>query len=358
MTEKDIIDLLGKVKESRRLLLSAGIADVESLPPSAARLLASETDDLRAEMERLSARTQVATGSSRDAPAAPPTLPIPADVRIALGPGESPRIDLVTAIKFCRERFDGRGRPVVAVHLTQDNRSAWISVPDTPFRESRIHYPSYLAQSPSEAASHARLIALAAAIADPAAAASFGYPPTPAGPSFTLDESKAAELVERALNNTDDPGLPEISPSWDPAEDDGTVQSLITAAQDAGAIAGPGIIDFYRTPEDGQSPGYEWQVRAAAPDGSEIRFTANGGELLYLGAGSRGAPAALAVIREAAEEANAICGAATRIITTHSLPRHGPGAVSMPPAPGLEAGAAACRAAGPEREEPGTCLEP
>jgi hypothetical protein len=352
VTETEVNELLAKLRESRKLLIEAGLAEVESLGPGAARLLASEADDLRAELDGLCARTPAVIGRN---PAAAPAAP--ADVRIALGPGEAPGVDFATARRYCRQGADELGRPVFAVHLTQDGRTAWISVPDGPGRQPRIHYPSYTGQSPAEAASHAQLITLAAMIADPTAIASLGYRPRNEQ-SFSLDERKAADLIERALRDDapdQDLLLPPISHCWDPGEDDDTVQTLVAAAQNAGAITGPGIIEFYRTPEDGESPGYEWQIHAQADDGSEIRLTANGGELLYLGGGSRGGRAALAVLQEATAEANAIYGAARRVIAADNSLHRGPGAI--PVMPWTEAGAVPWQNAVPEHDDPAG-LEP
>jgi hypothetical protein len=343
MTENEISELLARLREAKMLILNTAIADIESLRPGAARLLASEVEDLRAALEGLGSRAAAAAGSTLT-PASAAPQPISDDVRITLGPGDAAAIDLTTALRLARDRIDDRGRPVLAIHLTtQDGRTAWIEVPgpDAGSRDPHIHYSSYGAQSPREAARDARLIQLAAAIADSVLApASLRY----AGERFSLHEEKAAELVDRAIANPQDPGLPDIDPSWDPTQDDGTVQALITAAQDAEALTGPGAVDFYRTPDDGEGPGYEWQVRAAAADGSEIRLTHNGSDLLYLAAGCRGADAAMAVLREAAEEADSIYSTA-RLITTNNPMLAGPGR-------------GACTAPQAAHENPGAYLEP
>ena len=136
---------------------------------------------------------------------------------------------------------------------------------------------------------------------------------------FALDREAATAWLTLAVAAseageypaTDDEGreLPDICEGYQPTDDyetGGTTWTLVSSAHAAGIITGPGEVwfDFSRT-SDGET-GYTWVLHIEASDGHALRLASFYDDLRHCGdgGGARGIPAALAVLREAANAGN------------------------------------------------------
>jgi hypothetical protein len=132
---------------------------------------------------------------------------------------------------------------------------------------------------------------------------------------FTLDEGKAAEWIAANIAQSEQfygdcssraPEL-EITADYSPATDfesgSDTVE-LVGSARDAGIIAGPGelLFDFLA---DSEGVGYAWLLYLGEP-GHTLKLSSGYESLHHLGDGSesKGADAAMAVLREAVSTGN------------------------------------------------------
>lgn len=130
---------------------------------------------------------------------------------------------------------------------------------------------------------------------------------------FTLDEEKAARWLgeqmaayEAWLGGATLPDLT-VDSGYSPASDDegSDTGALVSAACDAGLLAGPGEIAWDYT-ADSDGCGFSWLVYLEGP--GNVRLTSGYEEMRYLGdsGADPGVPAALAVLREAVSAANGL----------------------------------------------------
>ena len=135
---------------------------------------------------------------------------------------------------------------------------------------------------------------------------------------FTLDETRAEWWVGDAIARTcgereDQPGdsyLPDLSEDYEAMGDgdgngSGETFNLVAAARDAGIITGPGELDF-NSLESEEEIGYEWLLYLGKP-GAHLKLASYYAKISSLGdRDAKGVDAALAVLREAVAEGNAL----------------------------------------------------
>lgn len=138
---------------------------------------------------------------------------------------------------------------------------------------------------------------------------------------FTLDESKARELIALAITDFDEglpdgtelPGelsageLPGLSADYSPREWDwsSATADLVYTARIAGVLTGPGDVEFDRFADGEGDTGYTWLLYLGGDGAPSLKLADLSGELHHLGErGETGADAALSVLREAADAGN------------------------------------------------------
>lgn len=145
---------------------------------------------------------------------------------------------------------------------------------------------------------------------------------------FELDETKAAGWLaaqmaayEAWLGGATLPDLT-VDSGYSPARDDegSDTGALVSAACDAGLVAGPGEIGWDYT-ADPDGCGYSWLVYLTGPGG--VRLTSCYEDMRYLGDADAepGVPAALAVLREAVTEANRLLDGLDAYIAAQTAPQ-------------------------------------
>ena len=150
-------------------------------------------------------------------------------------------------------------------------------------------------------------------------------------PRFTIDETAAVEWIGQAIDAyetgetaglADSGQLPEIgedySPSTDGLDSGYSTSTLISCAQGAGIIAGPGEISYEFTSDDDEH-GYRWFIYldrlVLASLFSNVYYLGNKS---YLGDRTEGADAALGVLEEAVSVANSLLDDLDNYIATRA----------------------------------------
>ena len=136
---------------------------------------------------------------------------------------------------------------------------------------------------------------------------------------FSLNEAKARALIERALQryeDDEDGGPPyyevlRLPPDWQPRRRDevSTTEDLVYAAGVCGAIGSAAGTELdFQFMDDSDGGAYQWRVLLCEPD---LRLVSHTEEYRKVGApDTRGAEAALEILREGVEQANYVLDAA------------------------------------------------